>query len=142
MKISLASSFAFDTKIVTVSCLTFANDIFPLPLASKLAEANGGTDSMFAFLNDSIKLTFKIIHDIQQNFLLNWILSVCAPPPPPSLADAHAIFSYDDLPCNDPFSVAGGKITYWGDTNGKDPLNFIRLFLLISQCQVQVTSKQ
>ena len=49
---------------------------------------------------------------------------------PPSLVgayylqppDARAIFLHNDLLCNDTCSVTGGSITYWGGTNGKDPI--------------------
>ena len=64
-----------------------------------------------------------------------WIFSVCAPPPPPpSLVgayylhppDARAIFLHNDLLCNGTCSVTGGRITYWGGTNGKDPKFFVK----------------
>ena len=38
--------------------------------------------------------------------------------PPP---DARVIFKHNDLLRNDKCSVTGGRITYWGGINGKDP---------------------
>ena len=38
--------------------------------------------------------------------------------------DASAIFLHGDLLCNGTCSVTGGRITYWGGTNGKDPPYF------------------
>ena len=63
---------------------------------------------------------------------------------PPSLVgayylqppDARAIFLHNDLLCNGTCAVAGGRITYWGGTNGKDPrfqidTNFNRIIFTI-----------
>ena len=44
--------------------------------------------------------------------------------------DARTIFLHNDLLCNGTCSVTGGRITYWGGTNGKDPYHFIDRFKL------------
>ena len=52
---------------------------------------------------------------------------------PPSLVgtyylhpqDARAIFLHQDLLCNGTCSATGGRRTYWGGTNRKDPKNYI-----------------
>ena len=70
--------------------------------------------------------------------VLNYLNSLCYlsyrekgsfPFVPPSLVgayylhppDARAIFLHSNLLCNGTCSVTGGRITYWGGTNGKDP---------------------